>query len=1392
MLALCLRSNRSKCFLLLAAWGVMLPSPSTLLSAPLEPGERIFGTSDETFELESAGDEGWRTAMGAPTECGDPLAVNCFGPIGSFDPYCDDFCDADSCAGCCDTVCSSDPFCCDVAVGFDGFCVSHAQQVCPCVLGQDEPPNDECAAAIELVGLGDFPVSNQCATVGGPEHSNSACHDGSNSGLNAHGLDVWYTHTASFTGQLVVSTCGLIENTWDSIILFYEGCDCGTLGEPIGCNNNGIDDNFKECLNGSSLLRVDVIEGTCYTIRLGSSFNDVSGSGTMNLRIGSAAPCPIDDQIPPEAIPEPEPCGENTNGGCDNIPDLPPAFTPVQCGDIIHGTAFGNPLGSDSDWYELVISEPTLVTLSLLAESGYRFGYVETDPKGSGDCANVSGQLLPEEVVPPCKEIVISTLLLPGTWWPFVAPLLDDVDCGQTGSDYLLTISCACDDPSICIDGDACTDDACDLLTGNCLNTPTDCDDNDLCTHDSCDSEVGCIHTPFNVPVECDDNDPCTTDTCDSLVGCVHTLLCTADGQCDDGHPCTIDVCGADGCCTTLPGCVIDADCLNPDPCLTGLCGAGGCCVDIPDCTRDCDCDDQDECTTDICTAGGCCENTPINVAVACDDGNACTVETCDLVLGCVSEPVDAAAFCDDADACTTDTCDAALGCQNTPIDVGLVCADNDPCTDAVCDPLLGCGNVPIDPAVDCNDNNACTDDICSSTIGCLNVPIDVPVVCDDGESCTTDICDPATGCVNIPECFGAADCDDLDECTTDSCGLDGCCRNDPFCLSGCPASDLNSDGAVNAADLAILLGAWGTDPVGPPDFNEDGEVGAFDLAILLGEWGPCAQQAGTCCAIDADCDDQNACTTDVCAVGGCCENTPGCTTNAQCEDGDPCTIDTCSADGCCESVPNDCLGPEDCDDGVACTTDTCTPEGCCEHTPDECAIDSDCNDGDLCTTDTCVGGCCENTPECTADGFCSDGDPCTTDICGVDGCCTNTPVNCQLDAECDDGDPCTVDVCDGFGCCVNTIECAANADCDDLNECTSNICSLPEGCCVFVPHCESGVDCDDGNPCTADTCSPEGCCVYTPDCTGDAQCDDGDPCTTGTCDADGCCVHTPDCLVAGDCNDGNPCTTGTCDAGGCCVHTPDCLIAGDCDDGNTCTTESCSPDGCCVNTPDCETECDCDDLDECTTDSCDESGCCISVEQIPCCTLSDMNGDDLCTIVFDVDLFVQCVFLGDCVGLGGEDLVCPADCNCDGLATIVFDVDCFLNNVFINGACGECPIGFGPGAGEPEIGERIGRGFTIGGAVFTDGSDPLMSGLGDVTVKVRRTGGKGVISTTTNPLGLWRIDDVPTGKYTVSFRAAEMFTQSPKRPMKISVNEENRAANLSIKWLVGNDGGRP
>ncbi|MBL9150107.1 MAG: dockerin type I repeat-containing protein [Phycisphaerae bacterium] len=55
------------------------------------------------------------------------------------------------------------------------------------------------------------------------------------------------------------------------------------------------------------------------------------------------------------------------------------------------------------------------------------------------------------------------------------------------------------------------------------------------------------------------------------------------------------------------------------------------------------------------------------------------------------------------------------------------------------------------------------------------------------------------------------------------------------------PSADLNGDGAVDAADLAIVLGAWGPCGAGccAADLDRSGNVDAADLGLLLGAWAP-------------------------------------------------------------------------------------------------------------------------------------------------------------------------------------------------------------------------------------------------------------------------------------------------------------------------------------------------------------------------------------------------------------------------------------------------------------------------------------------------------------------------------------------------------------------------
>jgi hypothetical protein len=314
-------------------------------------------------------------------------------------------------------------------------------------------------------------------------------------------------------------------------------------------------------------------------------------------------------------------------------------------------------------------------------------------------------------------------------------------------------------------DGNPCTIDAYDPVTGNVTHTPvtngTLCDDNNLCTVNDICTNGTCAGTP----VVCNDNNVCTgPDHCDSATGlCVFPPL--SGTLCDDGDKCTTnDVCTNGVCAGTPVVCNDNNVCTGPDHCdsATGLC--------VFPLLTGTTCDDGDKCTTNDVCANGVCAGT----AIVCNDNNVCTgPDHCDPATGlCVYPPLTGTA-CDDGNKCTTNDVCANGVCAGTAI----VCNDNNVCTGPDhCDPATGLCVYPLLTGTACDDGNKCTtNDVCANGV-CAGTP----VVCNDNNHCTgPDHCDSATGLCVFPLLTGTA-CDDGSPCTENDVCTNGTCAGTP------------------------------------------------------------------------------------------------------------------------------------------------------------------------------------------------------------------------------------------------------------------------------------------------------------------------------------------------------------------------------------------------------------------------------------------------------------------------------------------------------------------------------------------------------------------------------------------------------------------------------------
>ncbi|MFH1529644.1 MAG: hypothetical protein ABIK09_02795 [Pseudomonadota bacterium] len=404
----------------------------------------------------------------------------------------------------------------------------------------------------------------------------------------------------------------------------------------------------------------------------------------------------------------------------------------------------------------------------------------------------------------------------------------DDGDA-CTGSAICVGVACVPGDKTECGDGNGCTADSCDPISGECEHDAAaldgePCDDSDPCTEvDVCDGVGGCA----GGAKDCNDLNACTADSCTALTGACANVALTGE-TCDDGDACTdVDACTASGGCAGV---------------LTV------------------DCDDQNDCTVDSCNPlTGACIHGPALLGTACSYPDASAGEAgacypnaqCDAAGACqhgvfLCECLVAGDCTDDGDLCNgTPKCDIAsfpYTCANDP-DSAVECGPGGTCYELACDPGTGdCVPTGINDGGTCDDVDVCTTgETCAAGECTGGAPID----CDDGEPCTVDSCEPVDGCAHAPA--PALPCDDGDECTLNTCTEDGsACLFDP--IPGCCTTE-DDCGGLPCIDGSCCV------PV-----CDDGDGGGYECGA-----DGCGGTCGTCLSSETCNEELHQCICDTC-----------------------------------------------------------------------------------------------------------------------------------------------------------------------------------------------------------------------------------------------------------------------------------------------------------------------------------------------------------------------------------------------------------------------------------------------------------------------------------------------------------------------------------------------
>jgi hypothetical protein len=327
-----------------------------------------------------------------------------------------------------------------------------------------------------------------------------------------------------------------------------------------------------------------------------------------------------------------------------------------------------------------------------------------------GEC--IKSQPLPLDDGNPCTEDscvkgeLIHTALLEGQ--------CDDGNECTTG-DVCVTGTCTGGDQVACVVGPCMADATCVAGEG-CVESPLPVGafcgmDNACVVSAACNEDYECEVVEN---VNCDDGNACTADSCDPVSGCAHDeaasdgSVCELDSEagCVAGGLCTAGMCVAESVtdCADDDGCCADGCDANTDSDCSASCGNG-----VTEGSEQCDGDCPTECVSaDACqngvlvgSADACSAQCSYNTVTQCVPGDGCCPPGCvnaidhDCEALCGNGVIDAGELCDGL--CPTDcqgqsTCGASMlvgsaaDCDAECIPTAVTgCIDGDGCCPSGC-----------------------------------------------------------------------------------------------------------------------------------------------------------------------------------------------------------------------------------------------------------------------------------------------------------------------------------------------------------------------------------------------------------------------------------------------------------------------------------------------------------------------------------------------------------------------------------------------------------------------------------------------------------------------------------------------------------------------------------